>query len=218
MPQSQLTPAKTRTTIALLTATLIGCGTPPDPEVERVQTVASYLVGVMDTTAQAKAVPEAPSVRMTTCKLMVGGQKPNQVFLYQEQALTEKLNQPYRQRVLKIAPGEGKMVRSISYKPENPSQWVGLCDKPESDRAIAVSDLEDVNCTVFLKPVADGYIGETQPGGCPTNYRGAVSITNTITLDEARMETQDRGFDAAGKQVWGADKTPYQFRRKMEGK
>jgi hypothetical protein len=56
------------------------------------------------------------------------------------------------------------------------------------------------------------YVGETQPGGCPANVRGAVKITNTIILNSAGMETWDRGFDANGKQVWGAQDESYQYR------
>ncbi|NEO03426.1 MAG: hypothetical protein F6K50_51450 [Moorea sp. SIO3I7] len=58
----------------------------------------------------------------------------------------------------------------------------------------------------------ENYIGQTPEDGCPTNYRGAVSITNTIILHKEGMDTLDRGFDAAGNLVWGAKDLPYQFR------
>ncbi len=71
------------------------------PVEQQMQDVVSHLVGVMDTSAQAAANPKAPNVRMTTCKIKVENTDINtrpSVFLYQEQAMSEKLNLPYRQR------------------------------------------------------------------------------------------------------------------------
>jgi hypothetical protein len=82
---------------------LAGCGVKTHPMQQQVEEVANYLIGVMDTTEQATAIPDAPSVRMTTCEIKlekteVKSQPSPTIFLYQEQALTNKLEQPYRQR------------------------------------------------------------------------------------------------------------------------
>jgi hypothetical protein len=183
-----------------------------------VRDVVSHLVGVMDTSAQAAANPKAPNVRMTTCKVMVGNADTtlntrSVVFLYQEQALTQRLGAPYRQRFLRIAPSaDGQSVESRAFRPPTPEKLIGLCDRPEAKRVIRQSDLGERACSVFLKPSGENYVGETQAAGCPTNYRGAVRITNTIMLHRTGMDTQDRGFDAAGNLVWGAKEEPYQFR------
>ena len=186
----------------------------------QVQDVASYLTGVMDTSAQAQAIPDAPSVRMTTCEITVNNQdvrlaRPGGIFLYQEQALTRDLKKPYRQRILQLLPSQdGKTVESVSYKPINPKTWIGFCNQPESNRVRESQEIESAQCSVFLKrQETSQYIGETQPEGCKTNFKGAVKITNTIKLDQNGMETQDRGFDAKGKQIWGAENRPYQYRR-----
>ncbi len=184
------------------------------PIQQQVKEVVTHLVGAMDTSAQAKANPEAPNVRITTCKIQVTAeQNPNAVFLYQEQALTKQLNKPYRQRFLRIAPTtNNSQVESKAFKPANPQAWVGLCSKLETQRVVQSRELEESNCSVFLRPTGKNYIGETAPGGCPTNFRGATRITNTIILHQTGMDTRDRGFDATGKQVWGAKEQPYQFR------
>jgi CpeT/CpcT family (DUF1001) len=178
---------------------------------DQVRAIVEHLVGVMDTSAQATAKPDAPSVRMTTCQVRVEASDP--IFLYQEQALTQRLERPYRQRFLRIAPSEeGQSVESRAYKPINPETWIGLCDRPQEQRLVRLGDLSDAECSVFLVPVNNIYIGNTQVGGCSTNIRGAVRITNTIFLHAAGMDTWDRGFDAEGKQVWGAESQAYQFR------
>lgn len=196
-----------------------GCVTQPDPMQGHAQKVVSYLTGVMETSAQAKAIPDAPSVRMTTCEVQLsstGGsvQRSEGVFLYQEQALTRDLSKPYRQRILEIKPSvDRNSIESVSFKLINPKNWIGLCQEPLSERVISSQEIQNANCRVFLQPVGTQYIGETQPGGCATNFKGAVKITNTIKLDQQGMETQDRGFDAKGKQVWGAENRSYQYKK-----
>jgi hypothetical protein len=77
------------------------------PIEQQVQEVVSHLDGVMDTSVQANNNPKAPIVRMTTCKVRVEDESSlnsPQTFLYQEQVLSRKLSQPYRQRFLRIAP------------------------------------------------------------------------------------------------------------------
>lgn len=182
------------------------------PSNYHVQGVVSHLVGTMDTSAQAAANPKKSSVRMTTCQVTVTDE-PKSVYLYQEQALTQSLNQPYRQRVLNIRPAtEPDTVESKSYKINQPEAFIGFCNRPEAQRQLKLSDLTEAGCSVFLKPIPDGYQGETPPQGCPANVRGAVKITNTVILNTLGMETWDRGFDANGQQVWGAQDQSYQYR------
>lgn len=181
---------------------------------QQVKEVVSHLDGAMDTSAQAKKNPKAPNVRITTCKVTLdAGSNNYQTFLYQEQALSQKLNQPYRQRFLRIAPStDRRSVESAVFKPPTPKAWIGLCAKPESERVVKMSDVGKSSCSVFLQRQADKYVGDTKAGGCPSNWKGAARITNHIILHQAGMDTLDRGFDAAGKQIWGAKDEPYQFR------
>lgn len=182
----------------------------------QVEEVVSHLLGAMDTSAQANANPDAPNVRITTCKIRVKDAAPlnrPQAFLYQEQALSQRLSQPYRQRFLRIAPSANNLsVESSVFKPPTPKAWIGLCGKPESARVVQSRDLGATNCSVFLQRSGDNYIGETVASGCPSDYKGAVRIKNRIVLHRTGMDTWDRGYDASGNQVWGAKDKPYQFR------
>ncbi len=193
-----------------LIALLLGIIAQASPIATDVNGVVSHLVGVMDTTAQAATNPKAPSVRMTTCKINIEGGNDS-VYLYQEQALISKLNQPYRQRILEIKPSRDT-VESRSYKLVNGSNWINLCNKPDSQRVLRPADIGEAVCSVFLRPIENGYRGETPPQGCRTNARGAVKITNTIILHSEGMDTYDRGYDSKGNQVWGAQGESYQYR------
>lgn len=178
----------------------------------QVQGVANHLIGVMDTTQQAQTNPRIAKVQMTTCEVNFSPEK-NTIYLYQEQAIMNKLNQPYRQRILVIQPsGDNLSVESKAYKLNNAANFINFCNKNLTERTFSKSDLGESVCTVFLKPIAGGYQGETPPQGCPTNARGAVKITNTIILHSQGMDTSDRGYDSTGRQVWGARDNFYQFR------
>ena len=193
-------------TVALLTTPATAIAATPT-----VEAVVSHLVGVMDTSAQAAANPDKANVRMTTCRVqMVDAADSNSVFLYQEQALGDRLNQPYRQRFLQIS-ANGQTVVSQSYKPQNPQDWINSCNQ-SAPQLVKSEDLGESVCSVYLKPLIAVYVGNTPTSGCPANVRGAVKITNTIVLHADGMDTYDRGFDAAGNQVWGANDESYQFR------
>lgn len=186
---------------------------PLEPQAEE---VATRLEGMMDTAAQAVSNPKAPNVRMTTCRIQVTGrtQQPNAIFLYQEQALSRELTKPYRQRFLEISASPySQTVRSRAFKPADPSRWSGWCNRPVADRVVTAEQLGAPICSVFLKRSGEVYIGNTAAAGCPTTVRGAVRVTNHIVLHTSGMETWDRGFDAKGKQVWGAQSESYRFRR-----
>lgn len=174
--------------------------------------VVSHLTGSMSTAEQAQANPDKVSVRMTTCAIAVADSAPG-TFLYQEQALSESLDEPYRQRFIQVTLSEtGQRVESRSFRPANPAEWTGLCEQPEPARAVTIADLSEAVCTVELRPSALGYVGSTPSAGCATTARGAVRVQNIIVLHDDGMDTWDRGFAADGTQVWGAEDEPYQYR------
>lgn len=189
--------------------------------IQQLEEIVSRLAGVMVTIAPPNADASdanPPIVQMTTCEIQVDGlnmtsSEPS-VFLYQEQALTDRLTQPYRQRFLRIAPSaDGNGIESVSYRLRDSESWIGLCDRPIGDRTVQGSDLEDTHCRVVLVPVGENFVGDTPAGGCPSNYRGAVSVTNHIILYEDGMDTFDQGFDTEGNLVWGSTGDPYRFRK-----
>lgn len=187
-----------------------------EPIERQVEEVVARLIGAMDTSQQALARPGAPDVRITTCRvrLISSSTRSTGVILYQEQALTRDLASPYRQRFLRVAPAaDGSGVESGTFKPAKPETLTGLCSRPEAARTVDFDASRPLECSVILKPTGKDYVGSTPEGGCPASFRGAVRIANTVVLQPEGMETWDRGFDAVGKQVWGAKEEPYRFRR-----
>lgn len=180
---------------------------------QHVDAVAAHLTRTMDTTDQAERSPHFVGVQMTTCAVRVSEQsaEPSTIYLYQEQALTASIENPYRQRFLQITLSEDTtQVESRTFKPVTPEVWTGLCQ--QATPVVNASDLGNLVCIVSLRPSSLGYVGQTPDEGCPVNLRGAVRLTNTIVLHQNGMDTWDRGFDANGVQVWGAESEPYEYR------
>ena len=54
---------------------------------------------------------------------------------------------------------------------------------------------------------ADGiFRGSTEAGQCPSALRGASYATAEVVVGPEGIDSWDRGYDAAGEQVWGAEK------------
>ncbi|MEO0867450.1 MAG: chromophore lyase CpcT/CpeT [Cyanobacteria bacterium J06642_11] len=178
---------------------------------QNVETVAAHLSRAMDTTLQAANDANFVGVHMTTCPVTVTGSDTSAIYLYQEQALSERIETPYRQRFLQIRlSDDGSRVESRTFKPPTPDDWTGFCQ--HRDRTLMAHQLGPLVCVVSLRPSVLGYVGTTPNSGCPVNLRGAVRLTNTIVLHRDGMDTWDRGFSSAGDQVWGAETEPYEYR------
>ncbi|OLP16292.1 hypothetical protein BST81_22080 [Leptolyngbya sp. 'hensonii'] len=185
---------------------------------QQVEEVVSFLVGTMDTSAQAAVNSEVSNVKLVACQVNLdeipAARRSPVFFLYQEQFLVSRPGKPYRQRFLQLAPAfDGRSVESLAFKPKDLPRWVGFCDRPLMERKVSWPDIGTPVCSVFLKKSGSAYWGRTPADGCPAQYKGAVRITNRVLLTAEGMETWDRGFDAAGKQVWGAGTESYKFKR-----
>jgi hypothetical protein len=64
---------------------------------------------------------------------------------------------------------------------------------------------------VTLKQQKNIYLGGTDADKCPSDLRGAKYATTKIELKKGALISWDQGFDAAGKQVWGATQGGYIF-------
>ncbi len=183
---------------------------------QNLDAVVGHLTRTMDTTAQAEHNPRYVGVQMTTCPIQIAEATPSEgIYLYQEQALSESLDRPYRQRFLHIIlNADATRIESRTFKPPIPETWTGLCE--QSEPIIQANELGNLVCTVSLRPSSLGYVGSTPEEGCPVNLRGAVRLTNTVVLHQDGMDTWDRGFDENGIQVWGAQADPYQYRWQVD--
>jgi peptidylprolyl isomerase len=138
--------------------------------------------------------------------------------LYVEAARADALHAPYRQAIFQLYTFKGKpRLRTYEFfgSPVGPAV-VGLWLAPEFFPQIPRSQLI-ATLDVELARTGDGWSGKT-PYPYPTGVGGAVEMTSELTLSPGRMVSVDRGFDAAGKIVWGSGEGErYEFVRAEPG-
>lgn len=66
-----------------------------------------------------------------------------------------------------------------------------------------------VDDRLIQQRVEGGTIGRA----CASGLRGAAYATSDVVVGPGRIASWDRGFDAAGIQVWGAENGAYVFLR-----
>jgi hypothetical protein len=146
-------------------------------------------------------------------------------WIYVEQAMATALDKPYRQRIYRLvdrsAGPAAPKVESQVFELPNATERIGAWKDParfagDSPEALIARE----GCAITLTPAADGsdsvWSGSTEGDLCLSSLRGAKYATSEVWLTRAMLRTWDRGFDAAGAQVWGAKKGPYIFDRVTE--
>jgi CpeT protein len=187
----------------------------PTPDVakadEALTSLQKYLTGSFDSADQAKRDPSYFDIRLVICEVAAPEIGPR--VLYVEQARADSVSAPYRQR-LYVLESKGDLSVSRVFEFKLPARVKGLCNDP-TRVALGPGDVEErAGCRVELTWDGVAFKGGTVDKECGSTLNGATYATSEVTLDAAGMKSWDRGFDAAGKQVWGATKGAYEFVRR----
>lgn len=175
----------------------------PDAEIGK---LANMLSGTWKTTEPVKETGQDAdgSVHL----VMQVGPVPaaGQTMLYSEVSRSDEMGFPYRQTLYALYRYKGKIrlrTYELRWPKENTGVLVGLWAAPSYFPELT---LDDVIATldVQLEPTAGGFAGAT-PYPYPTGTGGAVEMTSKVELSANRMTTADRGLDANGAVVWGAE-------------
>ena len=198
-----------------------GCGTetgfatPPaaiPPEVDR---LANWLSGSFDSSAQAARDDRFLDISLNSCR--VWPSRTDGRWVYVEQARSDALDRPYRQRMCRIRfDGQGRLMSEVFAFPEGGRPPAGAWRDPASLDAFTPELLEPrEGCDLYLNLADDRFEGGTEGRGCTSTLSGAAYATSEVVVEADRFTSWDRGFDRAGKQVWGAEAGPYEFRRRL---
>ncbi|RZN79708.1 MAG: hypothetical protein EVB11_12210 [Winogradskyella sp.] len=137
-------------------------------------------------------------------------------YLYVEQALNSMQNKPYRQRVYKLNQLTDSIYTSEIYTlPTADSLWIGKWKTPKAFDSISPKDITlKSGCEVVLKRLAKNHFqGKTGDTTCVSTMRGASFARSEVEILEDKIISWDRGFDANGNYVWGAEKAGYIFNK-----
>lgn len=141
----------------------------------------------------------------------------NSFYLYVEQAVTFKQEEPYRQRVYRVSKeGPNKFTSEIFTIPED-ENYIGAFRKTDPLGDLSVKDLsKKKGCAVNLSFEKKAFRGSTDGKSCKSDLQGASYATSEVVIEKDQIYSWDRGFDDSGEQVWGAEKGGYIFER-VEG-
>jgi hypothetical protein len=175
--------------------------------------VTELLVGNFSSQEQSKKDNAYFDVRLHMARIWP--ERSGEHWIYVEQAMASTPEKPYRQRVYRVVWRNGGPVSLVYTLPGDPLKFAGAWKTPKPLSDLKPNDLtERDGCAIVLKKQSDGtYVGSTVGQGCRSELGMAKYATSEVTLSRDVLATWDRGFDANGKQVWGATKGPYLFRR-----
>lgn len=136
-------------------------------------------------------------------------------WLYVEQAVAAMQDKPYRQRVYKITNTYEGRFESAVFTLKDPLRFAGEWKKENPLSGITPDSLDRrEGCSVFLTLMNNGsYEGSTDGKDCQSDLRGAKYATSEVIISEEGIKSWDRGYDENDKQVWGAEKGGYIFKR-----
>lgn len=210
---------------ALAAATILGAGcsgatvqggaplmAPPPPTDQTARDAAAWLVGDYSSAQQAAEDPNYFDIRLHIVRIW--RDRTDGAWLYVEQAMANAQATPYRQRVYHVITAPNGAAESVVFElPGDPLSYAGAWSDPARLNALDPALLVPrAGCSVILKRSGPGQLsGATSGDGCGSNLRGAAYATSEVTLTPLTLRSWDRGYDRAGKQVWGAVKGPYAF-------
>ena len=179
-----------------------------DPQINR---LVNWMIGDFSSQAQSLRDSDFFDIRLRVRRIWEREKGPG-VWLYVEQATAAAQDRPYRQRVYRIARDSASGYVSEVYLLPDQQKWIGAYADVSRFDAIRPADLSPRSgCAVYLRYADDRFVGETREAACESNLRGAAYATSKVTVLRDKMVSWDQGFDAGGKQVWGAEKGGYEF-------
>lgn len=180
---------------------------PPASALDR---AVAQLTGRFDSSSQAAADRRYFAISLVVCPVVAP--ELGEHVLYVEQARAESPRAPYRQRIYVVTVAGDEVVSSV-YELAAPAAAVGACADPSRLTPTRATVIERAGCSVYLRLDGEGFVGATRGQDCASSLQGASYATSEVTMTPTGLRSWDRGFDAAGTQVWGAVAGPYEFVR-----
>ena len=171
-----------------------------------------YMTGSFSSAAQAAEDTSFYDIRLEM--VPIWNERTDGRWIYVEQAVATYLDRPYRQRVYQVTQEPDGRFRSVVYTLTEPTRFIGVWKTPGLMDSISPANLSlREGCDIILtwNPEKGTYTGSTGDNTCPSSVRGARWAYSEVEIRADGMLTWDKGLDAEGKQIWGAEKGGYQF-------
>lgn len=173
--------------------------------------LAAWMEGSFSSEQQAKNDSDFFDIRLHIKQIWK--ENKNGVWFYVEQAVSTAQEKPYRQRIYHLTQNDETTFESAVYTVQKPLRFAGSWKVDNALQQLSPDSLETrKGCSVFLKKSdKKTFEGSTHEKDCESDLRGAKYASSKVTVMSDRLISWDQGFDAEGKQVWGATKGGYIF-------
>lgn len=136
-------------------------------------------------------------------------------WLYLEQALVDAPAHPYRQLIYQLAARSDHTLEARIFDLPDPIAATGAWKDPALLAKLTPANLVTrEGCTLILRLQPGGtFKGGTEGTGCASTLRGASHSTIETVISNLQIVSWERGYNAAGTQVWGSIHGGYVFKR-----
>jgi CpeT/CpcT family (DUF1001) len=182
--------------------------------------LADYLTGEFHNREQALADP-AWYVHLHLWQVKVPIFTEDSITIFAEQANILSLDQPYRQRIMRLRTTESldTPITVQYYMLQEPGAASGGGSNPGLIQNLGENQLDLLpGCVldVSVKELAnnDYEFSAVPPRGakCTFNYRGStVQVSLGFEVNQKELKTYDKGIDEAGRATWGAILGPFRY-------
>lgn len=139
-------------------------------------------------------------------------------WIYVEQSLSDRQEEPYRQRIYKLSRENDSILRSDIYTIPNANLWACKWQTPEFFERLLIESIQlKEGCEVLIKKTPENtYVGKTIDKNCPSELNGATYSISEVIISKNKIISWDRGFDKKDSLMWGAKNGGYEFDKLWE--
>jgi hypothetical protein len=186
---------------------------------DELQTLAQYLCGHYDNRTQALNDP-VWYVHLHCWIRLVPLFADDSLTLFAEQAPMLKLDQPYRQRLIRLRETDGQLTAQF-YSFRNPSSVSGFGQNPRQLDILLQAEIDELpGCILHITKLEQSRFSATPPPNCTCQFSypdqdgqpqiGQVELGFEVSPSE--FHSYDKGINpTTQKPIWGALMGPYRY-------
>lgn len=186
------------------------------PGITELEKLADAMIGSYN--SEEQSIQDTNYFNITLHMVRIWPEETEAIYLYVEQTVTASPEKPYRQRVYKLEQLAENEFSSSIYLMPNPENWVLKWKDPAGFSGLKKEEItQKEGCAVYLSKLGENhYKGSTHEQDCKSDWGAAAYATSIVEIKEGQVMSWDRGFDAEGNYIWGAEHAGYVFKKITE--
>ena len=180
------------------------------PSVDR---LAKQLIGSFSNVAQSRSDPYFKATTLHSTR--IGADRADGVWIYVEHALVGAERHPHKQLVYQLIARADATIECKLYELSDPVPFTGAWKNEAVEKLITPEKLipREACSLIFRLREQGSFHGASEGEGCADLVRGAAYVKTEFVATDAELTIWDRGYTAAGAQIWGHPRSGYAFKR-----